>query len=136
MAAKKKAKRKATPAQLRALKKAHAALRKKRAAAKRNPAYSNQSLYRKARAVVRGARKVNPKKSGPGYRGLIIAAFEPKSERVVWWNGKAWGTHASAATYSNVENAAYVARKCKRPCAVASVNMAGADLRAQMLRIK
>jgi hypothetical protein len=111
-----------------------AANRKKRAAAKRNPAFSNQSLYRKARAVARGSRKVNPKKRGPGYKGLIVAAFAPGSKRVVWWNGKSWGSHASAATYSNIENASYVARKCKRPCAVASVNMAGADISAQMTR--
>ncbi len=65
---KKKTKRKATPAQLRALKKAHAALRKKRALkskapkrARRNPAYGN---YSKARSVARGnTRGVNPVKN-------------------------------------------------------------------------
>lgn len=74
MATKKKAKRKATPAQLRALKKAHAALRKKRALKKKapkrprrvNPAYAN---YSKARSVARGnTRGVNPvRKLAPMY---------------------------------------------------------------------
>ena len=70
--AKKIRKGKATPAQLRALKKAHAALRKKRAATKktrrktrRNPAYGN---YQTARAVARGSRRVNPvRKLSPLY---------------------------------------------------------------------
>ena len=63
---------KATPAQLRALKKAHAALRKKRALkkrgkkpARRNPAYGN---YQRARAVARGSRAKNPvRKLAPLY---------------------------------------------------------------------
>ena len=63
---------KATPAQLRALKKAHAALRKKRAATKkktrrRNPAYGAPG-YMKARQVARGSRAVNPvRKLAPQY---------------------------------------------------------------------
>jgi hypothetical protein len=71
MAKKKLRKGKATPAQLRALKKAHAALRKKRAKKKttkkraRNPAYGN---YSKARQVARGSRRVNPvRKLAPLY---------------------------------------------------------------------
>lgn len=65
MPRKKKIRRgKATPAQLRALKKAHAALRKKRAAKKktrRNPAY-NMPGYAKARQAARGTgtRRANP----------------------------------------------------------------------------
>ncbi len=74
MPRKKKIRRgKATPAQLRALKKAHAALRKKRAAKKttrktrRNPAYGN---YSKARQAARGTgkRRANPvRKLAPLY---------------------------------------------------------------------
>ncbi len=72
MAKKKIRKGKATPAQLRALKKAHAALRKKRALKKRapkrrrrNPAYGN---YQKARSVARGSRAKNPvRKLSPLY---------------------------------------------------------------------
>lgn len=65
MPRKKKIRRgKATPAQLRALKKAHAALRKKRAATKkttrrRNPAYAAPG-YAKARQVARGSHRPNP----------------------------------------------------------------------------
>ncbi len=72
MANTRKKKRKATPAQLRALKKAHAALRKKRAKTKKktrrsNPAYSNLA-FKKARAVARGSRAVNPvRKLAPLY---------------------------------------------------------------------
>lgn len=70
MATRKK-KRKATPAQLRALAKGRAVMKKRRAqkrkapkrkkvARRRNPAYGN---YQKARAVARGSRRVNPVKS-------------------------------------------------------------------------
>ena len=69
--AKKIRKGKATPAQLRALKKAHAALRRKRAGKKktrkkrRNPAYGN---YQTARMVARGNRAANPvRKLAPLY---------------------------------------------------------------------
>jgi hypothetical protein len=100
---------------------------------KRNPAYGN---FMTARNVLRTGRTTNPaRKSGPGYKGFVVAAFKPGTQRVEWWNGKSWGTHAGAATYMSKLNAEYAARNhCNRyDCAVTSVNKAGADIRTAIL---
>ena len=128
MATKKKAKRKATPAQLRALKKGRATMRKKRAAAKRNPAYSNQSLYRKARAVARGSRKVNPKgRKAPTY---VIASINKRDNLIVYWTAFGWGYHSKAVRFPDVKGARHIAKKMTREVAIADEDKTGAEIRA------
>lgn len=67
--ARKKTKRKATPAQLRALAKGRRTLKKKRAKSRRNPVTRQApATYLKARQVARGSRRPNPvRKLAPLY---------------------------------------------------------------------
>jgi len=105
MATRKK-KRKATPAQLRALAKGRAALKKKRRKApkrtRRNPAYGN---YQKARAVVRGSRRVNPvRKLSPVY---VVKAKDGK-----YFDGAGFTSEVrKAARYIDLKHTTNIARR-------------------------
>lgn len=105
---KKKTKRKATPAQLRALKKAHAALKRKRALkkkapkrARRNPAYGN---YSKARSVARGnTRGVNPVRKLRAY--YVIRQGEGRAKGQ-YFTGDGFSKNAAAAALFKSEGSA------------------------------
>jgi hypothetical protein len=109
MATKKKAKRKATPAQLRALAKgrATAARNRKRKApkrknvARRNPAYGN---YQKARSVARGnTRGVNPVRKLRAY--YVIRQGEGRAKGQ-YFTGDGFTKNAAAAALFRTEGSA------------------------------
>lgn len=144
-----KRKRKATPAQLKALAKGRRTL----AARRKNPAYGKfynaradtvpgRGAYAKARAVARGAakpaptRRINPqRRCNPNAdKGFVIVSFKPgaRGEALQFWSGRDWDTHAAAARYATSENAIAVARKCKRYCAVTRASTPATEIRAKM----
>lgn len=144
-----KRKRKATPAQLRALAKG----RRTMAARRKNPAYGKfysaradtaprRGTYAKARALARGGarstptRRINPKRRAnpPADRGFVIVRSKPGSRGAAlqFWTGRDWGTLATAARYAGTENALSVARECKRFCAVTRASTPATEIRAKM----
>lgn len=138
-----KRRRKATPAQLRALAKGRRTLARRRKNPARGKFYDaiSPGAYQKARAIARGraapvtaGTRINPRRRcNPAAAGYIVVSLKPGAAAALqYWNGAQWGTAKSAARYSNADNALKVARKCKRFCAVARANTAPAEIRAKM----
>lgn len=157
-------KRKASPAQLRALAKGRATLKRMRKAApqkrrRRNPgpptrgAIMSTDLPSLTRATTRRrstqqkvARKTLARypqtstrqqgyASNPAYRGYVVATFAPRSERVVFFDGKSWGTHKNAVIFGLKDTAIWAAKRYGKPAVVASVNKAAADIRLKLLGV-
>lgn len=142
-------KRKATPAQLRALAKGRRTI----AARRKNPAFGKfytaraetrpgQGRYAKARAVARGvARPVTRRRNPPVRsrqrpdRGFVIVSFTPGSagQVLTFWSGRDWGTRPTAARYASPENALPVAKKCNRYCAITRSNTSDSQIRSKMI---
>lgn len=112
MATRKK-KRKATPAQLRALAKGRAVMKKRRAqkrkapkrkkvSRRRNPAYGN---YQKARAVVRGSRRANPVRK-------LAPCYVVKSKDGKYFDGAGFTSNVrKAARYVDLQHTTSIARR-------------------------
>ena len=102
---------------------------------RRNPVHTQApGSYLKARSVLRPPRQNPRRKTGPGYRGFVIASVKPGTTgRVEFWDGQKFGPFSNAATYSMKKNAEYAAKKCRRRCAVGSVNTAPADFAKALL---
>lgn len=162
------AKRKASPAQLRALAKGRAtlkAMRKRGEAPKkkrrRNPGppargavmgrdiptmqrglgkrlstqqkAANKTLRRYPQTSTRQqGYKANPGTRGV-YRGYVVATFAPRSERVVFFDGKKWGPHSTALVFGLKDVAVWAAKKYGKPSVVASVNKAPSEIRLALL---
>lgn len=133
MATKKK-KRKATPAQLRALAKGRAALKKKRGK-KRAKRTARGPTHAKARAALRGKAKA-PKRRNPvrplRTQGYVIAT-QSRDKRVSYWSGVNWGSRSAAAVYASLALGKAIAHQRKRVVAVAPARYSAAQVKAVFL---